>query len=157
MEIVKNINGKGGGTQIPRRIITHSIGEFIDDGQLIQWAPDFISRIGLSAHYFITPSGVVIQQRQDRLMAWHAKGHNQGTIGIEWMVPGIHDYDSFLQKITEDWVGEKQFSAGVELYKDLVRKHAIEANQRHSDIDPQRKKDPGSGFPWEALNNVIGL
>lgn len=157
MQIVSRLNHIGGGAQIPHRIITHCVAEFVDDGTQIQWAPDFETRIGLSAHYYVTPSGVIIQQREDHLMAWHAKGHNENTIGIEWMVPGIHDYESFLQTIKQKWVGEGQFNAGVALYKRLSVLHNIEANQRHSDVDPQRKKDPGAGFPWDQLLYVVGL
>lgn len=157
MHIVSRTNQRGGGAQIPHQIITHAVGEFVvDPDRGTHWAPDYETILGLSAHYYITPSGVVIQQREDHKKAWHALGNNDGTIGIEWMVKGVHDYGTFLHKIKEDWVTEDQFNAGVELYKQIMGNHSIEINQRHSDVDPRRKKDPGSGFPWEALLNVIG-
>ena len=157
MQIVRRFNHIGGGAQIPRRVITHAIGEFVDDGTKIMWAPDLIEKLGLSVHYFITPTGTIVQQREDCLRAWHAKGNNENTIGIEWMVPGIHNWDNFLKTIKTEWVSEKQFNSGLELYKHLNKIHGIEAHQRHSDIDPQRKQDPGKGFPWEQLNHALGI
>lgn len=51
-------------------ILIHSIGESIEgqDGDSI----DFLESIGLSAHYFITPSGEILQTLPTNKVAYHA-------------------------------------------------------------------------------------
>lgn len=137
--------------QPPKRIIIHAMGEFINN----QFAPDFLRSVELSAHALVTPSGVVIRTREDMQGAYHARSHNIDTLGVEVLVSGVHDYGTFLKAIQRDWVTPEAFGALVELVGGWREQHGIEAVLRHSDIDPDRKNDPGVGFQWERFLKEI--
>lgn len=135
----------------PQNIVIHAIGEFVGG----MFAPDFLRSVELSAHALVTPSGVIINTRADKYGAYHARGHNLNSLGIEVMVGGVHDYGSFLKAIKTDWVTPQQFDATVELVRLWRNKHGIDNVVRHSDIDPGRKHDPGEGFAWERFLKAI--
>jgi len=108
----------------------------------------------VSCHYFIKNNGEIINMVPDLYIAWHAgksswknyKSLNQNSIGIEITNPGHeHGYKKFKQK---------QISSLLKLTKSLIKKYNIlpENILGHSDIAPQRKKDPGEKFPWEYLS-----
>ena len=113
---------------------------------------DIESRV--SAHYLIKQNGEIITLVPDLYTAWHAgksvwKNYtslNKDSIGIEIVNPG-HDinYKKF-SKI--------QLVALVRLSKFLIKKYRIYSKNilGHSDIAPERKKDPGEKFPWKLLS-----
>ena len=113
---------------------------------------DIESRV--SAHYLIKQNGEIITLVPDLYTAWHAgksvwKNYtslNKDSIGIEIVNPG-HDinYKKF-SKI--------QLAALVRLSKFLIKKYRINLKNilGHSDIAPERKKDPGEKFPWKLLS-----
>ena len=113
---------------------------------------DIESRV--SAHYLIKQNGEIITLVPDLYTAWHAgksvwKNYtslNKDSIGIEIVNPG-HDinYKKF-SKI--------QLAALVKLSKFLIKKYRINSKNilGHSDIAPERKKDPGEKFPWKLLS-----
>lgn len=154
--------GENGNT--PNTIVIHAMGEFIDTEDEDYFAKDYLDKLGLSAHYFITPSGVIIQSRMLGQTAFHARGHNQNTIGIEFLVPGAHNWVTFQKAISKDYLSVVQYNNAVDLLRKLVkdildyydgmfsdRKVNEVQIVRHSDIDPERKVDPGEGFPWERF------
>jgi len=108
----------------------------------------------VSAHYLIKQNGEIITLVPDLYTAWHAgksvwKNYtslNKNSIGIEIVNPG-HDinYKKF-SKI--------QLAALVRLSKFLIKKYRINLKNilGHSDIAPERKKDPGEKFPWKLLS-----
>ena len=112
---------------------------------------DIESRV--SAHYLIKQNGEIITFVPDLYTAWHAgksvwknySSLNKDSIGIEIVNPG-HDinYKKF-SKI--------QLAALVRLSKFLIKKYRINSKNilGHSDIAPERKKDPGEKFPWKLL------
>jgi len=107
----------------------------------------------VSSHYFIKNSGEVLSLVPDLYEAWHAgvsswqklKSLNKYSIGIEINNPG-HDngYKEF---------SSKQIFSLTKLIKYLVKKYNIKKQNilGHSDISPDRKKDPGEKFPWKKL------
>jgi N-acetylmuramoyl-L-alanine amidase len=118
---------------------------------------DFNSKV--SCHYFVKNNGHLIRMVPDSYTAWHAgkskwkkfTSLNKYSIGIEISNPGHdHGYKSFNQK---------QIKSLLSLIKDLKKKFNIDKNNilGHSDIAPNRKKDPGEKFPWHVLakNNLI--
>ena len=114
----------------------------------------------VSCHYLIKSSGEIIKLVPDLYIAWHAgksswkdyKLLNQNSIGIEITNPGHeHGYKNF---------SKKQISSLLKLGLFLMKKYKIGSKNilGHSDIAPQRKKDPGEKFPWEYLaKKKIGL
>ena len=115
---------------------------------------------GVSSHYLIKNNGNIIILVPDLYIAWHAgksswknyKSLNQHSIGIEISNPG-HEFG--YKKFSK-----KQISSLLQLSKFLSKKYKINSKNilGHSDIAPERKKDPGEKFPWEYLSkNKIGL
>ena len=107
----------------------------------------------VASHYLITRSGKIINLVPDLYIAWHAgisvwknfNSLNKTSIGIEITNPGHHfGYKKF---------SKKQINSLVKLIKFLIKKYKINKKNiiGHSDIAPDRKKDPGEKFPWEHL------
>ena len=107
----------------------------------------------VASHYLITRSGKITNLVPDLYIAWHAgvsswknlSSLNKNSIGIEITNPGHQfGYKKFFKK---------QINSLINLSKFLIKKYKI--NKRnilgHSDIAPDRKKDPGEKFPWEYL------
>ena len=107
----------------------------------------------VSAHYFIKKNGDLTQLVPDLYEAWHAgesgwkkiRSLNKYSIGIEIQNTG-HDfkYENYSQK---------QINTIVKLLKRLLKIYNIDIKNilGHSDIAPNRKKDPGEKFPWKYL------
>ena len=114
----------------------------------------------VSSHYLIKNNGNILTLVPDLYEAWHAgksswksyKSLNQNSIGIEITNPG---HNSGYKKFSK-----KQISSLLKLNKFLMKRYKISPKNilGHSDIAPERKKDPGEKFPWEYLSkNNIGL
>ena len=114
----------------------------------------------VSSHYFIRKSGEILTLVPDLYIAWHAgksswkryKSLNKDSIGIEVTNPG-HEFN--YRKFSK-----KQISSLLKLSKFLIKKYNINPKNilGHSDIAPDRKKDPGERFPWKYLaQNKVGL
>ena len=107
----------------------------------------------VSSHYFIKKNGDILNLVPDLYEAWHAgisnwksfKSLNKYSIGIEIHNPGHqHGYQSFKSN---------QILSLNKLVNYLVKKYKIKKKNvlGHSDIAPNRKKDPGEKFPWKKL------
>ncbi len=107
----------------------------------------------VSSHYFIKNNGDLLNLVPDLYNAWHAgksswkkfKSLNRYSIGIEINNPG-HEFK--YKKYSS-----KQISSLMKLLKNLKKKYKIKKQNilGHSDISPNRKKDPGEKFPWNKL------
>ena len=114
----------------------------------------------VSSHYFIKNNGEILTLVPDLYIAWHAgvsswkkyKSINKYSIGIEISNPGHEHYYKKFSK--------KQINSILKLSTYLIKKYKIKSNfiLGHSDITPDRKKDPGEKFPWKYLSkNKIGF
>ena len=110
----------------------------------------------VSSHYFIRNDGKVLNLVPDLYNAWHAgisywNNHhslNRYSIGIEINNPG---HDNTYKKFSS-----KQINSLIKLLRYLKKRYRIRKNNvlGHSDISPNRKKDPGEKFPWKKLANL---
>ena len=133
-----------------RFIIFHYTG-MKSDKAAIRKLTDVQSQV--ASHYFITHTGKIITLVPDLYTAWHAgisswkdfKSLNKNSIGIEITNPG-HQFG--YRKFSK-----KQINSIINLSKLLIKKYKIDKKNflGHSDIAPDRKKDPGEKFPWEYL------
>ena len=114
----------------------------------------------VSSHYLIKKNGDIITMVPDLYIAWHVgksswlnyKSLNKDSIGVEITNPG-HEFN--YKKFSK-----KQIISLLKLSKFLIKKYKISVKNilGHSDVAPERKKDPGEKFPWEYLSkNKIGL
>lgn len=141
---------KGNRHNKPAMIVVHAMGEYILDPDP-EHAVDFLEKLGLSAHKLVDPAGDVFRCRTDNQGAYHARGYNTNSLGIEFLVEGEHNYGSFLDAIKLHYVTMAQWEAGVDVVREWVRQYDIPEDKvvRHSDISPGRKVDPGEGFHWQ--------
>ena len=114
----------------------------------------------VSCHYFIKNNGEILTLVPDLYISWHAgisawkkyRSINRNSIGIEISNPG---HESTYKKFSK-----KQIKSVLKLSTFLVKKYNIKSNfiLGHSDISPDRKKDPGEKFPWKLLSKYrIGV
>jgi N-acetylmuramoyl-L-alanine amidase len=108
----------------------------------------------VSCHYFIKNNGEIVTMVPDLYVAWHAgksswknfNSLNKNSIGIEISNPG-HNF--YYRKFSKN-----QIISLVKLNKLLIKKYKINLKNvlGHSDIAPERKKDPGEKFPWKFFS-----
>lgn len=151
--IVDNPHG-GDRVNSPKRIIIHSMAEFIEGDHAVNFIQNVVK---LSAHALIDPSGHIYRLRNDRQSAWHARGFNKDSLGLEFLVTGEHTYGSFIDIIKRPYITDAEYQAGVEQVKEWCSLYPIESIDRHSDVSPGRKVDPGEGFPWDEFLADVGM
>ncbi len=114
----------------------------------------------VSSHYVVKEGGAIIQLVPESRRAWHAgvgvwkgvRDLNSASIGIEIVNAG---HDGGLPPFPP-----AQIAALIGLCKDILSRFSIRPERvlAHSDIAPQRKRDPGERFPWDALARAgVGL
>jgi N-acetylmuramoyl-L-alanine amidase len=107
----------------------------------------------VSSHYLIKYSGEIVALVPELYSAWHAgksswrgyKSLNNTSIGIEISNPG-HEFK--YKKFPK-----KQINSLIRLTRYLIGKYDLDPKNilGHSDIAPERKKDPGEKFPWKLF------
>lgn len=147
------MNPFGAQSNHPKIIVVHAMMEFFDLHGRVVHCTELLRELGLSAHVLVNEQGQVFRERPDEMGAYHAKGHNRDSLGIEFLVPGVHDgkMQTFYDLMKTDYVTEKAYQAGKRVITDWVKKWGIMEIVRHSDLDPIRKQDPGDGFPMQQL------
>jgi N-acetyl-anhydromuramyl-L-alanine amidase AmpD len=143
--------------------VIHAHAEWVVDGGndagggagRIWHCTDWLRAIGLSVHAWCLPDGRIVREVDSWDTAWHAKGFNERSIGMEFVVPGVWTYDKIHAAWTTGTPGlysGLQLEAGIEWYRARAREHGIplapEALRTHHDLDPTRKVDPGRQFPF---------
>lgn len=104
----------------------------------------------VSAHWLIDRDGTVYRLVDESKRAWHAgksfwhgiEDCNSASIGIELVNDGAEEYP------------QPQLDALAELCAGIKSRHDIRDIVGHSDIAPDRKRDPGPLFPWKMLTLI---
>lgn len=106
----------------------------------------------VSAHFFVRRDGQVLQFVSTLDRAWHAgqsvwrgrSGCNDHSVGIE------------LEGLEGHTFEPAQYRALQCLLRELAQQHPLTDVVGHEHIAPGRKRDPGPGFDWQALIQVLG-
>ena len=152
-----NFSLKKRSTKEIKFIIFHYTG-MKKESEAIKKLTDIQSEV--SCHYLVKNNGKIITMVPGSYIAWHAgksswgnhKSLNKNSIGIEITNPG-HEFN--YKKFSK-----RQITSLLKLTKFLIKKYKINIKNilGHSDIAPERKKDPGEKFPWKYLSqNQVGL
>ena len=152
-----NFNSKKRSTKEIKFIIFHYTG-MKKESEAIKRLTDIQSEV--SCHYLIKNNGEIITMVPVSYIAWHAgksswgnyKSLNKNSIGIEITNPGHElNYKKF---------SKRQITSLLRLSKFLIKRYKVDIKNilGHSDIAPERKKDPGEKFPWKYLSqNQVSL
>ena len=110
----------------------------------------------VSCHYLINRKGRTFQLVKDQNIAWHAgksmwkniQSLNRYSIGVEIQNSG---HENSYEKYSN-----KQINSVKKLLRFLTKRYRVNCKNilGHSDIAPNRKKDPGEKFPWKKLAKV---
>ena len=111
----------------------------------------------VSCHYLISRKGTIFNLLSPNLKAWHAgksewknlKSLNDYSIGIELENKGHeHGYTPFTKE---------QYISLNKLISSLTFRYSINSDNilGHSDISPNRKKDPGELFKWDQIRSTV--
>jgi AmpD protein len=112
-----------------------------------------IKGIKVSAHFFIKRNGDLWQFVGCNDRAWHAgvsryrgrENCNDDSIGIE------------LEGLEGETFELAQYDTLGALCSALMMRFPIADFAGHEHIAPDRKADPGAGFEWELLQQILGL
>ena len=138
------------------RIIVHAMGEWIGADPKPAWA--FLHELGLSCHAFVTPSGVIVRQVPDDRIAFHARGDNATSLGIEVLVPGVLlGLDELYAQMRTPYTSHAQYQAAVRQVSEWMSSYELRVEDVHPhSARDSRKRDPGDGFPWDRfLSDLI--
>jgi N-acetylmuramoyl-L-alanine amidase len=114
----------------------------------------------VSAHYVLAEDGKLFNLVDESKRAWHAgvsfwrgkENLNATSIGIEIVNPGhLYGYRPFTKA---------QYDVLIPLCQRIKQQYALQDINiiGHSDVAPERKKDPGELFDWKLLaTNGLGI
>lgn len=130
---------------------------------------DILTHGKVSAHYLVPDilrryqgKPVVLNLVDEKQRAWHAgesywngrSNLNDTSIGIE-----IVNMNNTSKAHSGQPYTDEQIQLIIQLAKDIIKRYSIKATDvlAHSDVAPQRKRDPGPLFPWKKLaENGVG-
>jgi N-acetyl-anhydromuramyl-L-alanine amidase AmpD len=149
--------GKPGFNLKPELIVLHASAEWVWDFDEDKYYHilSYHKHKGWSAHYYVFQNNLLVKCKKDIDMAYHAAGHNKNSIGIEFIMPGFHTYEMFIDAIDGQWLLREQLDIGLDVVKKLIYKYRIKEITTHHELDPDRKYDPGHGFPTDQFKRLI--
>lgn len=110
-----------------------------------------IRGIEVSSHFFVRRNGELLQFVDTEARAWHAgasawrgrENCNDHSVGIE------------LEGLEGQTFEPAQYAELARLCHELARRHPIAHIAGHEHIAPGRKFDPGPGFEWPRLQQML--
>ena len=117
------------------------------------WKEYIEQQDGKSIHYIIDREGALAKSLSENKVAWHVKGYNSRSIGIE-LVNNGDGHDPYT---------DSQIATLNKLINDIRARHPITRVAAHSELDKRnmeestgcpnarRRVDPGPLFPWDKI------
>lgn len=130
--------------RVIRRIILHDTASHTAQSALAWFGrPD--SRV--SAHVVIDRDGTIYRVVLDEHIAWHARGANRDSLGVELVDMTDDPYPRAQMAACLHWVASRCALYGIPPERVLG----------HCDVSvpPGRKTDPGPDFPWAAFRGRL--
>lgn len=164
-------------------IVIHALAEFVFWPEQLSGKPDRYIHAGewlgapipgrkdISAHAYIDPLGGIHEICAEDSRAWHAGKSawagdvdlNRISLGVELLVSGKHDWESFVEATKTDCYRNTQYRSLGWLCAQWQDRHAAINKLRivpHSLISPDEirgagkgKRDPGVGFDWDRFDH----
>lgn len=101
-------------------------------------------RSNVSAHYVVGLQGRITRMVSDKDAAWHVRGYNSNSIGIENV--------GYAHRNT--WTNA-QYNSLISLLRWLCDTYGVpksrSAIRGHNELDPSRRSDPGPYFDWNRV------
>jgi N-acetyl-anhydromuramyl-L-alanine amidase AmpD len=166
MRIIDIPSTHKGGRRVVTGVTLHAIGEWlVDDGDAagggvgrIYHCTDWLRATGVSTHVFALPDGRGVREVDSWEKAWHCKGFNTSTVGIEFVLAGVWPYGEFIEAMKgtrNATYTDEQIAFGVEWCQARSREHGFELTaetvRTHAQRDPDRKRDPGIIFDYPGF------
>lgn len=150
-------------------LIIHSHAEWVIDTQddggkgrgFVWHCTDWLRAIGLSCHAWCLPDGRIVREVDSWNIAYHARGFNDRSIGMEFVVAGVLSYAEFLNAMDQPpdagLYSDAQYESGAGWYAARIREHGLSVSQidTHMGIDPERKHDPGRAFDLPRFLQMV--
>ena len=139
------------------RIVLHASAEWVYDPEQSKFYHilEYHRYTQENAHAYIFPDGLYVKTHKHTDMAWHAADFNHNSLGIEFILGGFHSYVDFIEKIKMPWATEKQIETGLSVIKRWVERYDITEINTHHELSPDRKYDPGEGFPSDKFKKLL--
>jgi N-acetyl-anhydromuramyl-L-alanine amidase AmpD len=138
-------------------LVVHAMAEWVmDDNGEYHYCTDWLNILELSVHAYCLPDGRIVESVDPGRVAYHAGGYNNRSIGMEFIIPGGHNYDTFLEQManTENPpYSVEQYAAGGLWFRQIADRFGLTYQniRSHHQLDPDRKLDPGDAFSWAAF------
>jgi N-acetyl-anhydromuramyl-L-alanine amidase AmpD len=139
----------------PKGILIHAIGQYLDGMR----SHEFIHKLGLSAHRFVQPDGIVQSGQDINKVAYHAgkskwleyENLNNYFLSIEVEVEGKWEYAEFiaLMKSEKNWMSDRAYEVTAyqcALWMEEFPSITTDYITTHALASPGRKWDPGNGI-----------
>ncbi|MGH0035657.1 MAG: N-acetylmuramoyl-L-alanine amidase [Myxococcota bacterium] len=131
----------------------------------------FLRTPSLSVHYVIGRGGKLVEMVDPDLVAYHAKGHNSRSVGIELVNDGDGKDPFSYEQLSTLFRLLEHLTSRFGLQLEQVRTH-VELDQRYFTCSSptaqgmvpagedapgvlKKKQDPGAAFPWGAFVRVF--
>lgn len=142
-------------------LVVHAMAEWVmDDYGDYHYCTDWLNFLKLSVHAYCLPDGRIVETVAPDRVAYHASKYNNRSIGMEFIVPGGHNYNSFLKQmanVQNPPYSTEQYQAGGQWFR--IQAHRLglsfEHIKSHKQLDPDRKQDPGNAFDWTAFRKAF--
>jgi ABC-type dipeptide/oligopeptide/nickel transport system ATPase component len=111
----------------------------------------------ISIHYIVGRDGEIVKMVDENEIAYHTRGFNDRSIGIELINKGN----------AKDPYSDKQIKSLIALLRQILDRHQLnlDAIKGHYELDHgyivcngkkiKAKQDPGANFPWEKVRNGL--
>ena len=146
---------------LPHLVVVHTA-ESLPDWTPPDYGAENVAAYASSTHRDVSwhatvDSDSAIRMLPDTYTGWHVRGYNSCSVGVE-IATQAHQWTN----APTEWV-EAIVDRAARVVADWCQRHNIPAQRitaagatgrgivAHSDLDPSRRFDPGSAFPWDQF------